>query len=181
MIVWLNGAFRAGKTTTARELARCLPGAKIFDPELVGRMLREIFTEPTEDFQDWPAWRTLVAATALAVHRHDRGAVIAPMTLLRRDHASEIFSLLAQGGAPVRHVVLHAEVAELTRWIDADRVEIAARGWRTSHLDAYRSALGWLRDEAEIIDTTRLAPPDGARRVADLVTAQPASGAGRAC
>jgi adenylylsulfate kinase-like enzyme len=36
MIVWINGAFGAGKTTTAELVTELLPGAKIFDPEYVG-------------------------------------------------------------------------------------------------------------------------------------------------
>ncbi|MBQ0895813.1 hypothetical protein KBX37_22400 [Micromonospora sp. U56] len=35
MIVWLNGAFGAGKTTVAAELCQRLPGARRFDPEWV--------------------------------------------------------------------------------------------------------------------------------------------------
>jgi hypothetical protein len=171
LIVWLNGAFGVGKTTTARELVRCLPGARIFDPEVVGRMLRTVIAEPIEDFQDWPAWRTIVAETVLAVRAHDRSTVIAPMTVLRRDYAAEIFSLLAGRGAQVRHVVLHADTAELTRRINADWREIAARGWRKRHLPAYQDALGWLREQADIVDTTGLAATAVAQRVADLVSA----------
>lgn len=173
MIVWLNGAFGVGKTTTARELARSLPGARIFDPEIVGQMLRAAIPEPIDDFQDWPAWRTLVGRTAVELRRQYRGTVIAPMTLLRQDYATEIFSILAERGAPVQHVVLHADAAELTRRIDADRTETAARAWRRGHLAAYERALGWLRQQAEIVDTTGLAPSEVARRVADLVTAAP--------
>ncbi len=39
MIVWLNGTFGAGKTTTAAELQTLMPGARVFDPETVGYML----------------------------------------------------------------------------------------------------------------------------------------------
>jgi hypothetical protein len=176
MIIWLNGAFGVGKTTTARELAQRLPGARIFDPEIVGRILRALIAEQIDDFQDWPAWRTLVAKVALGLCRQDASTVIAPMTLLRQDYATEIFSLLSGGGAPVRHVVLHADPAELTRRIDADRVERTARGWRRRHLAAYQEALGWLRTQAEIVDTTGRTPPDVARCVADLVTAAGARG-----
>lgn len=52
MIVWLNGAFGAGKTSTARELVTLLPEARIFDSEYVGFMLRHVLTEPVDDFQD---------------------------------------------------------------------------------------------------------------------------------
>ncbi len=33
MIVWLNGAFGVGKTTTSGLLAKTLPGARVFDAE----------------------------------------------------------------------------------------------------------------------------------------------------
>lgn len=33
MIIWLNGTFGAGKTTTAHELAKLVPGSRLFDPE----------------------------------------------------------------------------------------------------------------------------------------------------
>ncbi len=33
MIVWINGAFGAGKTTTATLLTEAMPGSLLFDPE----------------------------------------------------------------------------------------------------------------------------------------------------
>lgn len=39
VIIWLNGAFGAGKTTTAAELAGTMPSARMFDPEMVGYLL----------------------------------------------------------------------------------------------------------------------------------------------
>lgn len=57
MIVWVNGAFGAGKTTLAEELSRWLPDAVLFDPESVGYMLRHWVAVPTGDFQDLPSWR----------------------------------------------------------------------------------------------------------------------------
>jgi deoxyadenosine/deoxycytidine kinase len=62
MILWINGAFGAGKTSTANELVQLLPHARIYDPEQVGYMLRHFLTEPIDDFQDWPPWRQLVVA-----------------------------------------------------------------------------------------------------------------------
>ena len=40
MIIWINGAFGAGKTTLADELGGRLPDAVLFDPEYVGYILR---------------------------------------------------------------------------------------------------------------------------------------------
>ncbi len=39
MIVWINGAFGAGKTTTARELIELIPNSTLFDPEVIGGTL----------------------------------------------------------------------------------------------------------------------------------------------
>ena len=60
MIIWLNGAFGAGKTTAAYELHRRLAGSLVYDPEEVGYFLRR--SAPcfrTPDFQDLPLWRAL--------------------------------------------------------------------------------------------------------------------------
>ena len=52
VIVWLNGIFRAGKTTTAKALTSVLPNARIFDSEHVGYLLRHVLaTETAIDFQ----------------------------------------------------------------------------------------------------------------------------------
>jgi hypothetical protein len=77
MIIWINGAFGAGKTTLAEELSRRLPEAVLFDPEYVGYMLRYWVPVPTGDFQDLPSWRELVVATALSLRKHHSGTLIA--------------------------------------------------------------------------------------------------------
>jgi hypothetical protein len=40
VIVWLNGTFGCGKTTTAAELRGLIPSSRVFDPETVGYMLQ---------------------------------------------------------------------------------------------------------------------------------------------
>jgi hypothetical protein len=70
VIVWLNGAFGAGKTTVAMELMPLVPRARLFDPETAGFMLRPNLSDnPVSDFQHWPPWRYLVVATASELAR----------------------------------------------------------------------------------------------------------------
>jgi len=61
VIVWLNGTFGVGKSATAAELARIMPGSRVFDAEIVGYMLMTMLQDLAfSDFQDLPPWRALV-------------------------------------------------------------------------------------------------------------------------
>ncbi|MGW5574056.1 adenylyl-sulfate kinase [Nocardia thailandica] len=83
MIVWLNGTFGAGKTTTATELTDMLSGSRIFDTEYVGFMLRHVLaSEKVGNFQDWQPWRGLVVATAAQVLDYVGGQLVIPQTVL---------------------------------------------------------------------------------------------------
>jgi hypothetical protein len=161
MIVWLNGTFGVGKTTTARELVPLLPNARMFDPEQVGYLLRHVLHEPVDDFQDHPPWRAIVRKTAASILDYVGGTIVAPQTILVEAYAREIFD-----GLDVRHFVLHAGENELVRRIEGDQVEAGAREWRLRHLPRYRDALPWLRAAATMIDTTGRAPAEVARLVA---------------
>ena len=59
MIIWLNGAFGAGKTQTAWELRRRMADAYVYDPENAGFFIRKNLPPSllTGDFQDYPMWR----------------------------------------------------------------------------------------------------------------------------
>ncbi|MFC0598568.1 NUDIX hydrolase [Streptomyces palmae] len=177
MIVWLNGAFGAGKTTAARALVDLLPGSTLYDPELVGDGLRRML--PAErlagvsDYQDLPAWRRLVVETGAALHAETGGPLVAPMTLLRQEYRDEIFGGLAARRIPVRHVLLRPDETILRQRID-QRVEVpgdpeaseSVRAWCREHLAPYRAALPWISAEAHVVDTTGLTPRQTAERVA---------------
>jgi hypothetical protein len=171
MIVWLNGTFGAGKTTTSKLLTGLLPGARIFDSESVGYMLRPVFADiRVRDFQDYPPWRPLVVATAAQILGYVGGTLVIPQSVLVRPYWTELSEGLAQAGVPVRHFVLHADRAELARRIEQDSVEVRARQWRLDHLADYEAALPWLREAGEIVETRGTQPPEVARRIAAAVS-----------
>jgi len=165
VLLWLNGPFGVGKTTTSTLLRHARPDVRVFDPELVGYLLRRLIPEPVDDFQDWPAWRVLVAETAAVLWKHYGALVVAPMSLLREDYATEIFTRLRRRGVPQLHVVLHAEPATLAQRIRNDTVETGAVQWRLDSLPRYQSALRWLQREAILIDTTHLTKAEVAAAV----------------
>ncbi|MFG1794736.1 AAA family ATPase [Nocardia sp. NPDC049149] len=173
MIVWLNGTFGAGKTTTARELVGLLPEARIFDAEYVGYMLRHVMvSEQVGDFQEWRPWRGLVVATATQVLDYVGGTLVIPQSVLVQQYWQEISAGLAAADVPVHHVVLDAERAELLRRIESDTAEPGARQWRLDHLDAYETARSWLGHAGEVIDTAGLDPSAVAARIAADVQAR---------
>ncbi|MGQ0717993.1 MAG: hypothetical protein ACT4NP_11925 [Pseudonocardiales bacterium] len=91
MIVWLNGTFGVGKTTTAKALVALLPDSRIFDPERVGFMLGHVLTtEQVDDFQDWRPWRELVIATARQVLNYVGGTLVVPQSVLVCQYWREI-------------------------------------------------------------------------------------------
>lgn len=77
-IIWLNGAFGSGKTQTAGELYRRLPGSFVFDPEEFGFWLRK--NEPPAlrmpDFQNVPLWREVNYKLLARIAEGFGGAVI---------------------------------------------------------------------------------------------------------
>ena len=107
MLVWINGAFGAGKTQTAFELHRRLPDSHVADPELIGYGIHRMLPPAARnDFQDRPQWRTAVAATlADAVDASD-GPVIVPMTLVVPAYFDEIMDGLHSRGIDARHFAL---------------------------------------------------------------------------
>lgn len=110
MLLWINGPFGGGKTQTAYEIQRRLPGSVVCDPEHAGFGLRR--TLPPElrgDFQDLTSWRQgVVEVLDLALTKHD-GVVIAPMTVTDSGYFEETVGRLRELGHDVRHFTLLAE------------------------------------------------------------------------
>jgi hypothetical protein len=171
VIVWLNGPFGVGKTTTARALLEPEPGWTLFDPEQVGSMLRHTLARlrPVPDFQDWAAWRRVVVATLAALHDELENTIVVPQSVVIETYWREAVAGLRAHGLPLSAFTLHADRDAHEHRIDRDAVEVEAAGWRRLRRTDYDAALGWLSARTTIIDTTRLAATEVVARVRESV------------
>lgn len=171
MIIWLNGAFGGGKTSTAAELAGILPGARQFDPEWVGYMLTtNLADQEFTDFQQLPPWRTLVPAVMAEIAGLTGQHLITVQSVLVESYWQQLMAGLKRRSLDVFHVLLHAEPGELERRIRADEVERDACQWRLDHLGVFASARPWLEATADlVIDSTTLSAAEVAKAIADAV------------
>ncbi|MEW1645309.1 NUDIX domain-containing protein [Streptomyces sp. NPDC091219] len=180
-VVWINGAFGAGKTTTARELVDLIPNSTLFDPDVIGGALPQLLPPKhlaeVGDLQDLPMWRRLVIDTAAAMLAELGGTLVVPMTLLRQEYRDEIFGGLAARRVAVRHVLLAPAETILRERISGREIppdlpdgEIRTRQWAYDHIETYRAALGsWLTADAHPVDTSALTPYETAVRIAGAV------------
>lgn len=110
MLLWINGPFGGGKTQTAYELRRRLPGSVVCDPEHVGFGLHRMLPrELRSDFQDLAAWRQGVYEVLDLTLRTYEGVVIAPMTVVEPAYFEETVGRLRAAGHEVHHFALLAE------------------------------------------------------------------------
>ncbi|MGW5328175.1 NUDIX hydrolase [Streptomyces sp. NPDC004014] len=180
-VVWINGAFGAGKTTTARELIELIPNSTLFDPEVIGAALPHLLPPKrlaeVGDFQDLPIWRRLVIDTAAAMLAELGGTLVVPMTLLRQEYRDEIFGGLAARRIPVRHLLLAPAETILRERLAAREFPpdlpggtARQRQWAYGHLEPYHAALAsWLTADAHLVDSSDLTPYQTAVRIADAV------------
>jgi hypothetical protein len=111
--VLVNGAFGIGKTTVARRLRDRLAGSALFDPELVGFVLRRLPSwvplegRGTDDFQDLALWRR-ASVRGIRLARALRETVIVPMAFSNLAYLRELTAGVARFDARVRHFCLTA-------------------------------------------------------------------------
>ena len=146
MIIWLNGTFGAGKTTTGRRLAGRLANARPFDPEEVGYLLtRTLEDHEFRDFQDLAPWRELVPVFTESIARLTGQHLIAVQTVLREDYWQELTAGFERTSLDIFHVLLHVDSDVLAERIKADRVEARASSVSTTSATTRRRGRGWSR------------------------------------
>lgn len=143
MLVWINGPFGGGKTQTAFELHRRLPGSLVCDPELVGYgMHRMIPTHLRNDFQEFPAWRQGVFEVLDHILTKYDGVVLAPMTVVEPKYFAETVGRLREQGHDVRHFALLAEHATVQRRLHSRELfGLRPESWALERVDRCLAAL----------------------------------------
>ena len=170
-IIWINGTFGVGKTTTAGKLVELTEGTRLFDPEYVGYMLSANLTDHQfTDFQQLPPWRTLVPVVMDEVARFTGHHLIAVQTVLTETYWRELEQGLHSRGHEVLHILLDADPETLHARIDADPEGHTIRPWRHDHVADYLTARPWLTDAADLVLDTTKHPADAvAEQIRDHV------------
>jgi len=136
MILWLNGAFGAGKSSVAEALRMRINPSFLYDPEQVGYFLWDNFPEELKrkgDFQHMAIWREMNYKILKHLDGNYAGTVIVPMALYVRRYYDEIIGALISGGVDVRHFILTAPKEVILERL-AERGE-PADGWAAAHID----------------------------------------------
>ena len=153
MLIWINGAFGAGKTQTAHELHRRTADTRVSDPEVLGFALGKMLPPGTfDDFQDIPQWRSGVVDTLQQADAAAAGPVIVPMTILRGDYFDEIVGGLRTRGVDVRHYALTATPETLRKRLRSRLSTLRGHEdtWALSNIDRCVSALATERYAAHV-------------------------------
>jgi len=168
VIIWLNGTFGVGKTTTAKQLAGRLANARHFDPELVGYLLMAALGDhEVNDFQELPPWRELVPVFTEKIAGFTGQHLIAVQTVLREDYWRELSQGFRRTSLDIFHVLLHVDSDVLALRIKADQAEAKACQWRLDHINDYEKARPWMESAADlVVDVTNLPVVDAAERIA---------------
>lgn len=166
MIIWINGAFGAGKTSVADILVQQIDNAVIFDPEGIGYVIQKTFPDAREmDYQDLPMWRRLVIQFIADAKDQFPSPLIIPMTLVVPDYIDEIFSSLTTSELNFHHFFLEADKEELQRRItnqvivetDQERDE-EVRQWRLAQIDRCCKASAHMPEGTIFLDTNSNSP-----------------------
>lgn len=150
MIIWLNGAWGSGKTTTATELYKRLPGSMIYDPEEAGLFINKVLPKELHqsDFQDFKEWREINVQLLKKLANDFDGDIIVPMTLINPLYVEEIIGELSQSNVEIYHFILETTPKTLNQRLDK----------------RFEEKKSWARERIEIA-VSSLIELEGAKRI----------------
>ena len=140
MLLWINGPSAGGKTATAYELNRRLPGSVVCDPENVGYGMRRML--PAALWSNWwdlPAFRQSVVELLRQTLAGWDGPVIVPVTLVDPGYFQEVVGSLRGDGLAVHHFALLAEPATVRRRLRRRSLgtELKPGSWAIEHFSEH--------------------------------------------
>ena len=168
MIIWINGAFGAGKTTVAKLLAARIPEACIFDPEDIGYVVQKTFPEARKlDYQDLAMWRQLVVQFVVQGLRTFQCPFIIPMTMVVPTYIDEIFSKIRAIEPVFYHFFLNTSKAVLRKRItnqviieSSTNKDEEVRQWRLAQIDRCADATNHMPKGTIFLATDSSLPAD---------------------
>ncbi|MWJ33837.1 MULTISPECIES: AAA family ATPase [Saccharibacillus] len=165
MMIWINGAFGSGKSTTAEELHRCLPDSFVYDPEQAGYFIRQNTPGRLHlpDFQDDPLWRSINGSLLSRIAREYTGTILIPMTIVNRDYWDELVGGLRRQTIDVRCFTLSASRETLLQRLRSRGED--EHSWSAGRIDECVSALSVSEFGLPIV-TDDLSPEAVAERIA---------------
>lgn len=169
MIIWINGAFGAGKTQTAFELHRRIPNSFVYDPENPGYFIRKNIPKELGkgDFQDYEMWREINFSMLKYLGENYKGIIIAPMTIVNPQYFEEIIEKLRERGIEVKHYALIASRETLIKRLRSRGEGIES--WAAKQIDR---CINGLQNEIfkEHIYTDNLSIEEVVEKIAQLST-----------
>jgi len=106
MVIFLNGSFGVGKSTTARWIRRLDRAVRVVDPERLGWVVQRVLGGG--DYQDRASWRFGIAVQVRALRAVHRGRILVPMAFDRLEVLDEIAERVARREPDVARVCLRA-------------------------------------------------------------------------
>ncbi|MFT8348380.1 tunicamycin resistance protein [Clostridium saccharoperbutylacetonicum] len=116
MIVWINGPFGVGKSSTAELLHSKIESSHLYDPEQVGYFLWDNFPKEMKekgDFQELEIWRSINYQIIKHMDDNYNGIIIIPMTITNIEYYNQIMGRLLEDGVKVYHFILNAYKEEI--------------------------------------------------------------------
>lgn len=168
MIIWINGAFGAGKTTVTKLLGEEVADACIFDPEDIGYVIQKTFPEARKlDYQDLTLWRQLIIQFIVQAQKRFSCTLIVPMTMVVPAYMNEIFAEITKSDPNFHHFFLDASEEELRRRIinqviiesDTARDE-EVRQWRLAQIERCVESASMMPENTVFLDTNSNSPAE---------------------